>query len=129
MGPLYDDFAEFRDHGESGRSFACPHGYRVNGIHRCYGNPSPTHEILMHARGIHRKRDYNYRRWVELVGDMSPRPGFIGTKDDQFVEDCFDERGLDLQSLTNLIAGACIVVGVSSGVMRLAAACGTDLVV
>jgi ADP-heptose:LPS heptosyltransferase len=40
-----------------------------------------------------------------------------------------DLRGIGMESLCDIISAARLVIGVSSGVMHLAAACGADLVV
>lgn len=123
MAPLYKDFADFEAHDKVDRSLKFPKRYRCNGTFYKYGNPKRIKDILIHARGIKRKSAINYKRWEELDLDA----GYIGTQQDK----CYGEdyRGIDLQQLMDMIAGAKVVVGVSSGVMHLAAACGTSLVV
>ena len=137
MGPLYADFAtEFCTHGQPNRSLDYPKRYRIEGDHIRYGDAARAlapFDLLIHARGIGRKSSINYRRWRELVDLLHRRPwsiGWIGSSNDQVVPGCgFDLRGRPLQSLMDLIAASRGVVGVSSGVMHLAAACGRDLVV
>ena len=136
MAPLYEDFAtEFRPHGKTGRTLDYPKAYRPDGIYYRYGRPQNAaicQEVLIHARGISRKNSINYRKWPELIELFTALPltvGFIGSKSDDYVPGCYDFRGIDLQKLMDRIAKAKLVVGVSSGIMHLAAACGTDLVV
>jgi hypothetical protein len=135
MGPLYDDFAEFQSHGKTGRSLIYDKHYRVDGDHRRYGDADKAIykcDILLHARGISRKRPINYRCWDELVKLLAAHPwsvGWIGSKEDYFFDYDLDLRDLTLQQLMNQMAAARVVVGVSSGVMHLAAGCGADLLV
>lgn len=137
MGPLYADFvSEFREHNQTNRSLCYPKAYRIIGDHIRYGDPSKAlavFDVLIHARGITRKNAINYRRWAEL-GELFHRCpwsiGWIGSPADQALPACgFDLRGRPLDSLIDIIAGSRCVIGVSSGLMHLAAACGTDLVV
>ena len=123
MAPLYKDFADFEQHDQEERVLKFPKRYRCRGKFFKYGNPKTVKDILVHARGIRRKASINYKRWKELELDA----GYIGTKEDL----CFGEdfRDIDLQELMDIIAGAKVVVGVSSGVMHLAQACGTPVVV
>jgi len=136
MGPLYEDFAtEFKTNGQTGRGLDYPKAYRPDGIYHKYGRPEECEywfDVLIHARGISRKSSINYRRWDELLGLIKKIPitcAVIGSAEDHRPGRLFDLRGLELQKLMNLIARAKMVVGVSSGLMHLAAACGTDLVV
>jgi len=136
MRPLYADFAtEFRAHDRIDRCLDYPKSYRPDGIYYRYGrgeNAAVAQDILFHARGTSRKNSINYRRWPELVRQFTALPetlGFIGSKKDHYVPGCFDFRGIELQKLMDRIARAKLVVGVSSGIMHLAAACGTDLIV
>jgi len=136
MAPLYADFVtEFRPHDKTGRGLDYPKMYRVDGSYHQYGRPENAaiaQEILIHARGIRRKSSINYKRWPEFVKQFMAVPesiGFIGSELDQYVRGCFDFRRIGLQKLMDRIAKAKIVVGVSSGIMHLAAACGTDIVV
>lgn len=133
MTPLYDDFADFKAHtnGETRSDTFSPKRYRVDRIHRKYGNPNPKYEILIHARGIRRKAAYNYKQWADVVSSVYPKNAIaaVGSEHDQHIEGVADERGIPLQDLMDLMAGARLVVGVSSGVMHLAAACGTPVVV
>jgi len=136
MAPLYADFAtEFRPHDKNDRGLDYPKAYRPDGIYHRYGRPDNAtivQDILFHARGISRKNSINYRQWPELIKQFTALPetvGFIGSKRDQYVPGCFDFRGIELQKLMDRIARAKLVVGVSSGIMHLAAACGTDLIV
>jgi len=135
MGPLYADFAtEFISHDGIGRALNYPKHYRLKGDFYRYGRPGDSKyscNILVHARGIRRKSNINYRNWLDAVM-LLPQAytvGWIGSADDDYIS-CtgLDLRGLKLQSLMDLIARAKVVVGVSSGVMHLAAACGTNIV-
>lgn len=123
MAPLYKDFADFEAHDAPSRSLQFPKRYRCKGKFYKYGNPKRAKDILIHARGINRKSAINYKRWEELSLDA----GYIGTSQDR----CFgvDFRDAPLQELMDIIAGAKVVIGVSSGVMHLAMACGTPVVV
>lgn len=134
--PLYRDFAaEFKINNASGRSLDYPKAYRPDGDYYRYGDSQRAlyaQDVLIHARGVNRKNSINYRNWpalAKLISDMGLTTAFIGSALDQHVSGYLDFRGTDLQELTDRIAAAKLVVGVSSGVMHLAAACGTDLVV
>lgn len=136
MAPLYADFAtEFQPHNGTARSLDYPKMYRVDGIFRQYGRAEDAvlaQEVLIHARGIQRKSSINYHQWPELakqITGLALTTAFIGIKDDQHVLGYYDYRGIDLQKLMNRIARAKMVIGASSGIMHLAAACGKDLVV
>lgn len=136
MGPLYEDFAtEFKCHGQSGRGLKYPKKYRSAGLYHKYGRPEECEffwDILFHARGISRKSSINYTRWGELLALIKKLPATkacVGSKDDLRIGTMPDMRGLELQQLMNLISRARLVVGVSSGLMHLAAACGADIVV
>lgn len=136
MAPLYADFVtEFRAHDKTGRGLDYPKMYRPDGSYHQYGRPENamiTQDILVHARGISRKNSINYRQWPELIKQFMAVPetiGFIGSELDQCVPGCCDFRGIELQKLMDRIAAAKLVIGCSSGLMHLAAACGTDLVV
>ena len=136
MAPLYADFVtEFRAHDGKGRGLNYPKQYRPKPAEYFkYGNAGDSRyscKILVHARGIRRKANINYRRFLDLTM-LLPQVytvGWIGTAEDDYIP-CtgLDLRGLELQALMDLIARAKIVVGVSSGIMHLAAACGTSIV-
>lgn len=135
MSPLYDDFIDtFTPHGGQ-RSLTYPKRYRVAGRHRRYGRPEQARlrcDLLIHARGIRRKAAINYRRWPELVRFLSPLNvtiGYIGSPPDGHYDGGADLRDMEMNELIDVIAAAPLVVGVSSGLMHLAAACGTDLLV
>lgn len=139
MRYLYDDFCtDFRDHGRIGRSLDYPKDFGFyHGLcaeHRRYGRRgmAPHYDVLIHARGVARKRDINYRRWHDVVDGLlsaGKRIACIGTAVDAAVGGAVDLRGLPLISLCDLLASATVTVGCSSGTMHLAAACGCDLVV
>lgn len=136
MAPLYADFAtEFRTHNGQDRSLDYPKMYKVDGTYHRYGRPEEAEicqDILFHARGIRRKSSINYRQWPELIRQFTAIPetlGFIGSKLDQHVPGCYDFRGIGLQRLMDRVAAAKLVIGCSSGIMHLAAACGTNIVV
>ena len=137
MAPLYEDFAtEFKCHGRRGRGLDYPKNYRPAGSYHKYGRPEEYEfffDCLIHARGIGRKSSINYRRWYDLLRlikkDIPVTCACVGSRSDLRIGTMPDMRGLGLQKLMNLISRAKLVVGVSSGLMHLAAACGTDLVV
>ena len=137
MAPLYEDFAtEFKSHGQSGRGLKYPKKYRPAGLYHKYGRPEECEfffDCLIHARGISRKSSINYKRWDELMAIVNKNVpatcACVGSKSDLKIGMMPDMRGLGLQKLMNLISRARLVVGVSSGLMHLAAACGTDIVV
>ena len=133
MGPLYDDFAtEFREHNQPSRSLEYPKMYRPPGaVYRRYGNPHPAFDVLIHARSDgHRKNSINYRAWPQVVAGLDGyRLASIGTQADRHIEGTADRRGIALAELLDLMAGALLTIGGSSGPMHLAAACGCDLVV
>lgn len=136
MAPLYADFAtEFRSHGLADRELKYPKKYRPKGIYRRYGRPEDCEyqfDILFHGRGIRRKSSINYSKWHDVLAITKTMPvtcACVGSEQDIRIGTIFDMRGLELQKLMNQIAAARLVVGVSSGLMHLAAACGTDIVV
>jgi len=137
MQPLYADFAtEFRSHGEKNRCLNYPKHYHVPGLHHRYGRPQEagtSFEILIHARGVGRKSSINYRFWPQvskLIEQYTWSYAWIGDRGDLYEPGGgIDMRGLELQKLMDIIAASRLVIGVSSGVMHLAAACGTDLIV
>lgn len=131
MRYLYKDFCtEFRPH-DGRRGLDYPKMYRLpQGVHVKYGAAEKSHkkyDVLIHARGISRKANINYQHWIKIMGGMAHiNFACIGSKDDQCCGvDC---TNLPLDKLCNLISAAKLVIGCSSGVMHLAAACGTDLV-
>ena len=123
MKPLYDDFAVFEEHNATGRGLNYPKRYRHKGKYHKYGNPTTVKDILIHARGVRRKSAINYKHFDEIEVDA----GYIGSAADK----CYgmDLRNVLLGKLMDIIAGAKVVVGVSSGVMHLAMLCGTPVVV
>ena len=124
MEALYKDFSEFLTHDRPNRSVGFPHkDYRVGGEFIKFGSPKRVKDILIHARGCGRSSFKNYKNWSKVKLDA----GWIGTGQDLFFGD--DLRDLDLQDLMDIIAGAKVVIGGSSGVMHLASLCGTPLVV
>lgn len=137
MAPLYADFAtEFRPNGQTARSLNYPKHYHVDGLHHRYGRPEQVayhFDVIIHARGVARKRAINYRRWRVLADLLMQRRlsfAWVGGIEDTAEPDCgFDLRHFDLRMLMDVIAASKVVIGVSSGIMHLAAACGTDLIV
>ena len=135
MAPLYADFAQFRSHGGTGRSLDYIKNYKPDGEYYRYGRPGECayqFDVLIHCRGIRRKSSINYSRWDELLAITKKMPvtcACIGSQEDMRIGGLFDMRGLELQALMNQLSAARLVVGVSSGLMHLAAACGTDIVV
>ncbi len=130
MQALYKDFAAFETHGSNNRTLRYPKIYKVDGEYYKYGNPKGNYDVLIHARGIKRKQNYNYKNWEHVLEELKGlKVGFIGSKEDKSFLMYNDLRGIELQELMDYIAGAKVVIGVSSGVMHLAMACGTDVVV
>ncbi len=157
MEPLYTGFhcpVEFMPHNHPGRALEwrdvslCEHvvpadvteridpikKYRLDageGEHIRYGSPwNRDVEVLFHARGISKASFKNYPldRWTEIAKHF-PKSASVGTERDLHIPDTEDKRGLPLPELMDLMAGARIVVGGSSGVMHLATLCGTRQVV
>ena len=135
MNALYADFADKFIPHDGSRSLDYPKMYRHDGIYYRYGDPlraSYARDILIHARGVSRKRSINYRSWpqvAKMISGMGLTVAFIGGQDDYSARGYMDFRGIELQQLMDRIAASKLVIGVSSGVMHLAAACGTDIVV
>lgn len=131
MEDLYSDFAtDFVPNGLEKRTLDYPKMYRVNGKYFKYGIAAPGFDILLHARGISRKSSINYRYWDKLVEMLKPfRVAFIGSVNDICILGWPDFRGKMLQHLMNYMRGCKVVVGVSSGTMHLASACGSNQVV
>lgn len=135
MAPLYNDFVtEFHSNHSTTRSLDYPKIYKVDGKYFKYGRPEKAEvifDILIHARGISRKSNINYCQWEHVVKQLKGLTyAFIGTKRDQYVNGGgIDLRDIELQKLMDMIARAKLVIGSSSGIMHLAAACGTNLVV
>lgn len=157
MEALYTDFhcdVEFMPHDHPGRalewrdtsmvatpdftSYTAPVGfikpikqYRAEGEFVRYGTPKSREiEILFHARGISKASFKNYpeQMWAEVASGF-PKAASIGTERDHHIPGTEDRRGIPLQDLMDLIAGAQVVVGQSSGAMHLATLCGTRHVV
>ncbi len=134
---LYTDFAtEFIDHGQKRRSLNYHKNYRAKGLYHRYGHSERAAyhcDILLHARGIRRKANINYQNWSELIELLKAYPwsiGWIGTADDQSMGTCgLDLRGQSMAMLMDIMAASKVVIGVSSGIMHLSAACGTNLIV
>lgn len=96
-----------------------------------YGSPVDREiEVLFHGRGISKASFKNYPldRWAEIAKHF-PRSASVGTDQDIQIPETEDKRGLPLSELMDLMAGARIIVGQSSGVMHLASLCGTRQVV
>lgn len=130
MAPLYTDFAEFRSHGSDNRTLNYVKRYRVKeGIFRKYGVPNNKYDILIHNRGVRRKSDINYRYFDKVTPLLKYfEVACIGGLKDNTIQGVEDRRGINLQELMDYMAGCKVVVGVSSGVMHLAAACGANIV-
>ena len=136
---LYADFADrVTDHGGAGRSLQYPKDFgmyysnRPGFEHVRYGRPVTGLDLVCHVRGIGRKAVINWRRWgelAELLVRAGLRFGVVGTPVDGMLPGAVDLRGVPLAGQMNAIAGSRLAVGVTSGTMHLAAACGTDLVV
>ncbi len=105
--------------------------YRLPGEFVRYGTPrGERYRILFHARGVRKCSFKNLplAKW-EGIATAFPNSASIGTKDDMLIPHTEDLRGIPLDELMDLIAGAEMVVGGSSGVMHLASLCGTRHVV
>lgn len=90
-----------------------------------FGKPRHIADVLIHARGIRRGTDKNYKRWDDI---KIPEAGYIGTHEDLCLNHTRDLRDIPLQDLMDVIAGAKVVIGGSSGVMHLAQMCGTPII-
>jgi ADP-heptose:LPS heptosyltransferase len=135
---LYADFCtDFQSHGSTNRTLDYPKSfsfYRAAGEHRRYGRPGkgPRFDVLIHARAIRRKASINYAHWPLVVGALVRsrlKVACIGTAADEAVPPAIDARAAPLPILMDLLANARLCVGVSSGTMHLAAACGCPLLV
>lgn len=127
---LYSDFAEVIPIDSVNRSLNFKKQYRPDGEFKKYGNPNPKYDILIHARGIKRKSNINYKQWNSLMERLRGyKVACIGSKEDKFVEWTTNERDIDLQLLMDYMAGAKMTIGVSSGVMHLASHCGCPIVI
>jgi len=154
MEPLYQDFAdEFIPHRHPTRALDWrdlseidydmpgdvdvhikPHKqYRVTGqdFIQFGNNPLRAFACLVHARNISKGSNKNYPQelWEELVKMLPGRVASIGTGSDLHVRGTDDLRDAPLGVLTNYMAGCLLTIGQSSGVMHLAALCGSSLVV
>lgn len=105
--------------------------YKTDGEYVRYGTSKDRSlEILFHARGIPgcAFKNWGPDKWAE-VASAFPKGASIGTDADLHIPGTEDKRGIPLQELMDLMAGAQVVVGQSSGVMHLASLCGTRHVV
>jgi len=105
--------------------------YKVDGEYVRYGSPVVQDAVvLFHARGIQTAafKNWDIEKWAVLAKEF-PSAISIGSKDDLHVPGTGDARGMSLGSLMDLVASASIVIGQSSGVMHLAAMCGTQQLV
>lgn len=127
MDAFYKDFATVLHHDKKDRSLYHQIGYRVQGEYIKFGNPDNIADVLIHARNITRGGFKNYKSW-DIVAKQVPA-GYIGTRSGDSAYSHLDLRGLPLEKLMDIIAGAKVVVGASSGVMHLAQMCGTPVVV
>ena len=140
MEALYSDFAEFRCHNRIERKLDFKKQYRLKekAIYVKYGKSKHVKDILIHARGLRKNIRKNYLQWEAL---KYLDAGWIGLNNQELKnyknypmfpnnDLCFglDLRNLPLQELMNIIAGAKIVVGQSSGIMHLAMFCGTPVI-
>lgn len=105
--------------------------YKTDGEYIRYGTSKDREiEILFHARGIKgcSFKNWQFEKWKQLASNF-PKAASIGSQDDQYIPGTTDRRNIPLQNLMDLMAGAKVVVGQSSGVMHLASLCGTRHVV
>jgi len=96
-----------------------------------FGSPVDREiEVLFHARGISKAsfKNYSLDRWTEIAKHF-PKSASVGAEPDLHIPDTEDRRGIPLSELMDLIAGAQVIVGQSSGLMHLASLCGTRQVV
>lgn len=103
--------------------------YRIEGEYVRYGSPVVKDVgVLFHARGIEKGAYKNWPRekWEKLA-EAFPEAKCIGSKGDLSVcKRVYNDYGLP--QLIDVIASAQVVIGQSSGVMHLAAMCGTPIV-
>lgn len=94
---------------------------------------SSRYDVLLHLRQRQRTPEHNVstRMAAELLSRLVPlRVACIGSKREAVALDGADDlRGLPLEEELNVIAGAGVVAGPSSGPMHLASLCGTPHVV
>lgn len=133
MAPLYEDFARFISHDQPERGLAWPDKkYRIDGKFIKFGNKySSELRCLIHARGIKRSTEKNYKKWGQLVTELVyefGQVGCIGTSKDMLIPGAWDCRGVPLQDLMDLMASSEIVIGGSSGTMHLSCLCGPKVV-
>lgn len=105
--------------------------YKTDGEYIRYGTSKDREiEILFHARGIQgcAFKNWQFEKWKSLASNF-PKGASIGSQQDQYIPGTTDRRNIPLQDLMDLMAGARVVVGQSSGVMHLASLCGTRHVV
>ena len=150
---LYKDFAEFIPHTHTKRALdwkdistidydlpldVTTHikpfkQYRVpdQSFIRLGNNPIYEYDYLIHARAISKGGNKNYpaELWELIVQNLQGKGASIGTSNDLHIPNTEDLRGIELEKLTNYIAGSKVVIGQSSGVMHLATLCTTPIVV
>jgi hypothetical protein len=137
--PLYQDFCTaIIKRSNPGRGLEYPKQYRETPEMQFvqYGDPSlrGNADVVIHARGIRRKDSINYTRWPAVIeGIRHNRPeamiAMVGTAEDIYIGGTRDLRGVGMGALCDILAGAKAVVGVSSGVMHLAALCTRGTIV
>ena len=92
-------------------------------------------DVLLHARGnaVAAGRNWPREKWLQLVTFLNKaglRVGAIGLSSATLpIEGISDFRDQPLEATMNLVAGAKMVVGPSSGPMHLASLCGTPHIV
>lgn len=153
MAPLYQDFAEFVPHDQTGRAldwhkkenidkvqFDMPPDvtaqilpfkqYRAQGEFIRFGFPIEGYNYLLHARGIKRGgKDYPVDRWFKLAHNLEGTVASIGSSLDHHIPGTADMRGIALNELMDIMAGCDCVIGQSSGVMHLSCLCAPRAVV
>jgi hypothetical protein len=155
MGLLYEDFAEFIPHNQTGRAldwdkkenidkvqFEMPDDitvqllpfkrYKTDGEFVSFVKmPIPGYAYLLHARAIGRGgKDYPLDRWTQLASALSGEGtvASIGSERDHLIPGTADMRSVPLQTLADIMAGCECVIGGSSGTMHFASLCAPRLV-
>lgn len=147
---MYEDFAKVIDLKDVYRYVVCDKWTAVNHIlpikKRCenpnlkqkfikFGrHPVKEANVLIHARNNQSdNRNWPKEKWEQLIQKLKYKThkiGSIGLLNETYsIKDTMMLQGIDEQYLCNVIAGANVVVGPSSGPMHLASLCGTPHVV
>jgi len=127
MSALYSDFAGFQPHLCQIRGLEYEKMFKLESeaVYFKYGKADKKFDLLVHCRNLEHKKEINYQFWGEIFSMVKNlRIGVIGSKTDNYFGIGEYLRGIDLQVLMNYMAGAKCTLGVSSGTIHLASACG-----